>query len=418
MLRLWVEARTGLHWRPGGEFLDLSSEEWRSSRELLASRMPALVAQPDGHSSLERWYRARADDAHSSGDVAAYRYDLERLAELRPQDWLVLGLQLASYADAGHFTEADAMAARVDRIARAEDLTNWYWYRGVDQLNSTRSDSSLWYLDRVVAARPRDWRVAAYRSDLFDRLGKTADATREGARAVACGADAGYVGEFAGERASEGAWLEASRLLDTAEPRGHVDRAFQALVCLKCGDRAGYRRACAKLLEENRTLQVGWVERLNAAWMLGLEPNAIEDYSEPLQLITSVINSLARMPREDAFAARYRHAARMTRAILLLRAGRAAEAERDFEPPESPDALEAPDALYGVAKHTRSVPAESAPAILAKTVRELSAKLAHTTNWQDQAELEIIRAQAETALLDSVFPADPFAEGCPCDPAK
>src|SRR5262249_49914717 len=144
---------------------------------------------------------------------------------------------------------------------------------------------ALWYLDRLIAARPDDGLLHEDRAAVYGMLGREADRQAELARVFELGADEGLVIPRAEELGRAGRWAEAAGLLARCGRKGPVSRELAqtwGIACLKAGNRAGYRDACAAFMTwEGPDPTVVW-NALSAASLLALAPGAIEDYRVPI----------------------------------------------------------------------------------------------------------------------------------------
>ena len=229
-------------------------EAWRDAPEQLggSGRRPSLSRRPEGPAALASGSRRRA---RRIGDTIAYRHHLDQLAALHPGDWLPTARRAASFGDAGQFVEADIeySPARAARPAGGADL--------VVLVPGCRTPGHLHGPIRRQPGRSRRvvpeqgcrgpagrLRVHAHRAEAFERLGRPAEAAAEQERATILEADPAYVAELAGDHALRGEWAKASEYSAIAAARGATDHADRAVICLRTGDRAGYRRACAVLV--------------------------------------------------------------------------------------------------------------------------------------------------------------------------
>ena len=408
-LRLRAEVISGLRWADGDEVLDLSLEAWGRARDRLRQTWPEAIPGADGRKPLWHWHRDRADDARRIGDDDAHRHHLEQLADLDPGDWLPVAERVASLAEAGRFGAAAAGYARVAKLAQPDDLSSWLWYCGVKDLAAGRSATALWHLDRVALARPDDWRVHAHRADALERMGRRADAAAEQDLATALGADPTYIAEAAGDRAALGDWAAAWRLTTLAAAQGAGDRAERALICLRQGDRDGYRRACAAILS---AISAGPVRRdtaIEAAWVVGLSPDAVRDYARPLELAGSALASAAALKGRDDEVRDVQHQAHQARAAVLLRAGRTDEALAGLAKAAALVDYDPSNDLLAAIAHALSGQLAEGRARLEKARATLATESGKPRFWQRAAELDVLITEAESALLDRAFPAAPFA---------
>jgi Flp pilus assembly protein TadD len=410
-LRLRAEVISGLRSAEGDEVADLSLEAWRHACEQLRQTWPEALPSQNSRQGLQHWHRDRADDARRIGDDDAYRHHLERLADLDPTDWLPVAERAASLAEVGRSDEAAATYAHVARLAKPDDLSSWLWYCGVKNLASGRPAAALWHLDRAALARPDDWSVHAHRAEALESIGRRTEAVAEQERATVLDADPSYIAEIAGDRAGQGDWPVAWRLMNLAVTRGAGDRADQGLICLRQGDRDGYRRACDSILSAIPAGPVRLDAALEAAWLIGLGPDAVRDYARPLELADSALVLVAALVgREKENEVRdLEHQAHQNRAAVLLRAGRTDEALASLAKASALADSNPSDNLLAAIAHARSGQVAEAKARLDKARATIIAERGKSKPWQRTAELEVLEAEAESALLDRVFPDQPFA---------
>ena len=154
-------------------------------------------------------------------------------------------------------------------------------------LNCTRAErwaEALWYLDRLIAARPDDWTLHEDRAVVYGKLGREADRQAELARVFELGADEGLVVPRAAELGRAGRWAEAASLLARCGRTGPLSRELAqawGIACLKAGDRAGYREACAADMAcQGPDPTVVW-NALSAASLFALAAEGLDDYRVP-----------------------------------------------------------------------------------------------------------------------------------------
>ncbi len=408
-LRLWVETVSGLRWTDRAEVVDLTLEAWQRDRERLMQFQPEAVPDSNGRSALARWHREAADDARRLDDFGAYRDHLDQLARLRPGDWLSTVHRADSFSEAGRFDEAAREYAQAARRAKPEDITSSLWFRAVENLVSRQFVPAVWYLDRVVAARPGDWRVHAHRSEALEHLGRTADAVAELERAASLGADPSYIAEAANDCARLGDWGAAQRVSALAPARGADELADRALICLRSGDRAGYRRTCASIFSSIDSGPAKFNTLIRMAWTVVLAPNAVDDYTQALELADSLLASLTKLNPSEDRVRDFRHQVLRVRAALLLRAGRTDEALAELANATALVPSDPVDALLAAIAHARSGRLAEAKSERVKALAAIAPNRGKPRSWQRNAELEVLKTEAECSLLDQVFPSDPFA---------
>src|SRR5262249_6030874 len=195
---------------------------------------------------------------------------------------------------------------------------------------------------------------------------------------------------------------------------------WHALACLVCGDRAGYRAACAEALRRLGK-DPGPNEANDAAWLCCLGPGAVDD---PAAVVALAERAVAAQPRNYAFlntlgvallrAGRYREAVRPLDEALRLRErdvvhdelllslarqklGRGDVARRGLaEAAAWMDRYRAPARALGT---VGAGPAGALPAVAALLAERPDPRAAGTDEkLQQWLEMEVLRAEAEAAL--------------------
>jgi Flp pilus assembly protein TadD len=415
-LRLWVEATSGLRQAEDRTIASLGPGEWQSASERVRSEVPALPGALAVAISLEAWHRARVADADQLGLDVALRWHLACLASLRPDDWTILVRRAATFSSRGERNRAAAEYDRAAKLAPPGSLVNWYWSQAMRCLDEKQEATALWYLDRVVAARPDDWRVHAHRADLLRQLNRDEKAAREESLVVHGQPDAMAVNDLLMMAAVRGEWPRAAALADAAAARGGLDWASYAQSLLRAGDVAGYRKACTELLRHLGPKP--WLSDLLAAvWTCALGPGTRADLARPTALIDDISARLIAIKDKNDYVQALTYSALMCKAALSLRADLPDEA---FDRWQRAIQLHSPDRndhlLLALIQSRRGQPA-LAQRSLHEALDGFDAQAeADPRTWQGQwrarAEFEILRAEASAAVLDAAFPAEaPFASG-------
>ena len=283
--------------------------EWRALRaKLVGDGSTALVPpRPDAD-----WHDAVAADAEQDGDAYGAEWHLDRLAALRPNDWTIPARRGRVLAAAGRRDEAAAAYEQAARLARSpRDLADWLRAAAADDEAAKRYDLGLWNLDRAVQLTPEDWVPYAARAALADQAGHAGRAAADVDTAVRLGAEATAIVqavERAVPRATQPAdWARVATLLTTAakDPTLPIeDRYHLAVACLKAGDRAGYRAACAgiagRMPPAGTLLDLG--DAIAAAKAFALGPGATDDWSVPLSWVDRVLTRIAEREAADPSA--------------------------------------------------------------------------------------------------------------------
>ncbi|MEO2092097.1 MAG: tetratricopeptide repeat protein, partial [Gemmataceae bacterium] len=384
-------------------------DEWQALRaKLVGDGSTALVPpRPAGD-----WHDARAADAEQDRDAAGAGWHLDRLAKLRPDDWTVPARRGRVLAVVGRKDEAAAaydVAARLVRSPR--DLADWLRVAATDDEVSKRFDAAVWNFDRAIRLTPDDWSLYTARAFLLERSGQADLAAADVDTAVRLGADYTAVVQAAERLADRvtrpDGWNRLAKLLTTAAmdpllPVGY--RHHQAIACLKAGDAAGYRAACAGIANGMPT--AGTLIKLSdtvaATLAFRAGPTATDDWAAPLAWVDRVLTRVAE--REAADPSRkeldkpLRQLFRHLRGALLYRAGRPEEAVallRDPAPYHPVDSEFTNRAYLALAEHRLGHAAAAKEA--AAKARALLAKAKPGSIW-DQAEVELLTAELDAAL--------------------
>jgi serine/threonine protein kinase/WD40 repeat protein/tetratricopeptide (TPR) repeat protein len=399
-LRLRIEARTGLHMESDLTIGRLATPAWRDRLERLGRLDPSAVRRGEDPA----WHEPMVREAEQGGNAFAAIWHLDRLMAAHPGDWFQLARRARAWSLSDQFEKADADYERAERLGSREQVLDFRAHRVVECTRAGRWAEALWYLDRLIAARPDDASLHEDRAAVYARLGREADRRAELARVFELGADEGLVIPRAEELGRIGRWAEAAALLARCGRKGPVSRELAqawAVACLEAGDRAGYREACAAFLAgQGPDPTVVW-NALSAASLVALAPGAIADDRVPL---ASIEKRLAATPAPTPL---YRHLFSNALGGLLLRAGRPDEAisrvndgiaaAKEFEVPT--------DWAYLALAHARQGRLDGARHWLER-LRTWQAD-ASVSFW-DLQELALLRGEAESLLLDAGFPSDPF----------
>jgi serine/threonine protein kinase/WD40 repeat protein/Flp pilus assembly protein TadD len=379
--------------------------EWQALRaRLVGDGSTALVPpRPDAD-----WHDAVAADAGQDGDAIGAEWHLDRLAKLRPNDWIIPARRGRVLAAAGRRDEAAAAYAAAARLAPSPQvLSDWHRAAAADDEAAGRKEAALWNLDRAVALTPDDWTLYALRAGLGDPARAVADLDE----AVRRGAEPGIVVRAAVRAAESGDWPRTATLFNVAARTPTLStqaRYLQAVANLKAGDAAGYRAACGGIAERlppvGPKLPAG--EANAAAMAFALGPNATGDWTKPVAWIDHALARLAAAekanPDKKDGLRRERHALLNTRGAVLYRAGRFEESAKTLREGMSfhADGGEFHDWLFlALAEHRlgRAAAAGEA-AVKARAVRPKSKTDA---NWE-QAEVELLAAELDAAQPPAV----------------
>src|SRR5262249_28046865 len=161
-------------------------------------------------------------------------------------------------------------------------------------------------LDRAVRLTPDDWVPYAARAELMDRAGRFDRAAADIDTAIRLGAESTVIVQAAGRaatRANKPAdWTRVASLLATAaqDPSLPIEDLYHlAIACLKAGDHAGYKAACAGIARRMPPpgTMPDFVDAITAAYAFRVGSDATDDWAVSLSWTDRV---LARMAAREA----------------------------------------------------------------------------------------------------------------------
>jgi tetratricopeptide (TPR) repeat protein len=273
----------------------------------------------------------------------------------------------------------------------------------VDCTEAGRWAEALWYLDRLIAARPEDGSLHEDRAAVYGKLGREADRQADLARVFELGADQGLVVPRAEELGRAGRWREAADLLARCGRTGPLSRELAqawVIACLLAGDHAGYREACAAFsVCHGPEPTVIW-NTLAATSFIALGAKGADDYQVPMEWCEKWLSAV------PAPGKLRRHLLVSALGGLLFRAGREDDAIVRLNEGISAGVMEfASDWAFLVLAHARKGRILEARRSLERLRTAPADPLA--SFWEIQ-ELALLRSEAESLLLDAAFPVVPF----------
>ncbi len=411
-LTLRVEARTGLRMSRNLAISRLSSQAWRDRLEQLGRLDPSALSLDDDPA----WHEPMVLEAEQKGNAFAAIWHLDRLIAARPEDWHLRARRARAWSLSDQLDKAAADYQQAERLGSRERILDFQTHCVTDSTRADRWAEALWYLDRLIAARPEDRLLHEERAAVYGKLGREADRQAELARVFELGADKGLVMPRAEELGKAGRWAEAAGLLARCGRTDPLSRELAqawCVACLKAGDRAGYREACAAFLAcQGPDPTVVW-NAFGAASLLSLGPQSLDDYHITMHWFES------RLSATPAPSPVYRHLHSVALGGILLRAGRIDEAIlRMHAGMAVGKEAEGPgDWAYVALAHARKGNLKDARRWLDRLRGFTSHPDPRTTFW-DLQELALLQSEAESLLLDAGFPNDPFQAPAPPDSVR
>jgi serine/threonine protein kinase/WD40 repeat protein/tetratricopeptide (TPR) repeat protein len=318
-LTLRLEARTGLRMETGLALSRLTTAAWQERLEQLGRLDPNAVL-PDRDPA---WHAPLLREAEQNGNSFAALWHLDRLIAARPGDWLLHARRGRAWSLSDQLDKAADDFQTAERLSSRDQVLDFQTHCVLDCTKAERWTAALWYLDRLIAARPKDGSLHLDRAAVYGKLGREADRQAELTRVFELGADEGMVIPRAEELGRTGRWSEAASLLAGCGRRGPLSQQLAqawAIACLQAKDDAGYREACAAALAwQGSEPTVIW-NALTAASVFALGAKGLDDYRVPIAWFE---RRLSAVPPPSP---QVRHLILNPLGGLLLRAGRLDEA--------------------------------------------------------------------------------------------
>jgi len=403
-----VELTTGRRLDREEAVVALGPQAWNESLNAWREREGSADWSLGTPADVPAWHEARARDAEEAGASFTAVWHLDRLIAARPDDWLLYARRARAHADLGRWDLAEADYQRARQRGPARGLHDWYQLQAwVAQVREQRA-AALWYLDRLLADRPRDGRLYERRAAVYAAMGKASERLADLDRAIELGAGAVLLCRLACERAASNQWPEAAALFARARRLGPLPPPhahFHALACLKANDAAGYRSLCTDILQEAQDpAPARYVSTFDALSTAVLAPAAVTDYAVPLALAERIAGALGldqqarAVPPENPQSGRQRHSYLGLLGAVLYRAGRYQDAvDRLHEGITAHgDGGELADWAFLAMAHHRLGQTADAHRRLEK-MRTFQRHVGTGLNW-DEVESDILRHEAEALV--------------------
>jgi tetratricopeptide (TPR) repeat protein len=378
----------------------LNSPAWQERLEHLG-RLDPSAAGPDTDPA---WHAPMILEAEQNGNAFAAIWHLDRLIAARPKDWFLYARRGRAWSLSDDFDKAAADFRKAVGLSSQDQVLDFQSHSVLDCAEAERWAAALWYLDRLIDARPKVGSLHLERAAVYGKLGREADRQSELARVFELGAGEGVVLPRAEELGRAGRWNEAAKLLASCGRREPLSRQLiqaWAIACLYAKDQAGYREACAvDLACQGSGPPLVW-DALSAASVFALGPEGLDDYRVPIAWMETRLSAVP-APRPEV-----RHMFWNALGGLLLRAGRLDEAiVRVNEGIAAIKEMQHPsDWTYLALAHARKGNMVEARRMLDR-LRDWRPD-SPLTFW-DLQEVSFLRSEAEALIFDAGFPSDPF----------
>jgi tetratricopeptide (TPR) repeat protein len=394
-LALRLQVRTGLHMGLGQTVLRLDPVQWQERRQQLLDLEGSLDSAYTGSVSDRQYHDARAWGAGQDNVPFALQWHLDRLiAASDKEDWLAFARRGRASTLARQFSRADADYAEALRLSSPVEMLRWYRQRTVDCLAAHQWQAALWYLDRVLAAAPNDWRGYADRALALGKLERDKERQADADWAVELGADSYFLMQLGEEHASGGQWDRTAVVCKLATERGPC--AFWvwprcALAALKVHDAAQYRKVCTVAVQQAGQTSGSSIANL-AAWTCSLGPSGVADYGPVVALAEQAVKTAGPSDRQAVLN---------TAGAILYRAGRFQEAIQRLNEgiKVGGGQGEVHDWIFLAMAYHQSGETDQARKFLG-----LVKKSSYPAQSWTKLELELLRAEAEM-LIDGSKPA-------------
>jgi Flp pilus assembly protein TadD len=368
----------------------LNTAAWQERLEQLG-RLDPNAAGPDRDPA---WHAPLIREAEQNGNAFAAIWHLDRLIAARPNDWLLYARRGRARSLSDEFDKAADDFQKAERLSSRDQILDFQTHCVLDCTQAEHWAAALWYLDRLIAARPKDGSLHLDRAAVLGKLGREADRQAELTRVFEPGADEGVVLPRAEELGRAGRWSEAASLLAGCARRGPLSQGLVqawAIACLQAKDDAGYREACAAVLVwQGLDPTVIW-NAVSAASVFALGAKGLDDYRVPIAWMESRLSAVpapsspARHYCSNALGGLLLRAGRLDKAIVRIQEGIAAA--KDVEVPT--------DWTYLALAHARKGELAKARQMLER-LRE-SRPDSPTTFW-DLREIALLRSEAEALV--------------------
>ena len=180
---------SGLWMESGLAISRLDAPAWRERLEQLGRLDPAAVQLDDGPA----WHEPMIREAEQNGNAFAAIWHLDRLIAARPDDWFLVARRARAWSRSDKFDKAAADYQQAERLGSREQVLDFQAHCASECTTAGRWAEALWYLDRLIAARPDDGSLHEEHAEVYGKLGREADRQAELTRVFELGADQGLV---------------------------------------------------------------------------------------------------------------------------------------------------------------------------------------------------------------------------------
>ena len=163
---------------PAGLVSNLAADAWRARAEEFAGR------GGESPGTGIPWHLQEALRCAAAEDWEAARWHLDRQLQADTNDWRAYVRRTKAHVAEGRLDAAAADLARAFDLGPGDTVLLWYRLFQREAADTRQAQTALWYLDRLLAARPKEASLHASRAELLTRQGQWQEAAEEYARAA------------------------------------------------------------------------------------------------------------------------------------------------------------------------------------------------------------------------------------------
>ena len=218
LVKLWVQTITGQEQDAGKAVSVLNADAWRE-RHARVMDSPLSADLEPGANAIFDWHDAMAGAFEVSGPPEAALSHLDWLSAALPRDWSLHARRAGVLHCGSRDAEARKELDRARELGGLPSVRGWCAGRAENLERVHRHEASLWFLDWIVAADPKNPQSHDAIGHCKARLGRFTEASNHFRRAMALAPDRiGY-------------------------------QLNLAMARLALDDRVGYRNVCARMIE-------------------------------------------------------------------------------------------------------------------------------------------------------------------------
>jgi hypothetical protein len=174
-ITLRLQLRTGMQMDAGQGIARLDPQTWQAGRRQLVALEGTAEGVFRSAVSDVAYHDARARDAEQDGASFTALWHLDRLVALRPDDWLLYARRGRAWSLSDQFDKAADDFQKAERFSSREHVLDFQTHCVLDCTKAEHWAAALWYLDRLIAARPQEESLQLDRAAVLGKLGREPD---------------------------------------------------------------------------------------------------------------------------------------------------------------------------------------------------------------------------------------------------